>query len=176
MSRNRLSRHTALGRATRGTRASNSNKFTRPSQFSRRASASTGALSAFGLATRLCGISSALTQTTTDSSRHSEPSPNHALHRTAPRVTVAAVLARTRLVRSWRCPTSVVSFCAPPSQLPRQPPPSLSLGSLGRFETLALSQLQSTKRTTTHETSADTSSGRRLRFLASGRARQRERN
>ena len=55
----------------------------------------------------------------------------YALQRTAPRVTVAAILARTRLVRSWRCPTSVASFCAPPSQLPRHAPPSLSLGSLG---------------------------------------------
>ena len=58
--------------------------------------------------------------------------PNHALQRTAPRVTVAAILAWTRLVRSWRCPTSVAPFCAPPSQLPRHAPPSLSLGSLGR--------------------------------------------
>ena len=57
--------------------------------------------------------------------------PNHALQRTAPRVTVAAILACARLVRSWRCPTSVASFCAPPSQLPRHAPPSLSLGSLG---------------------------------------------
>jgi hypothetical protein len=57
--------------------------------------------------------------------------PNHALQRTAPRVTVAAILAWTRPVRSWRCPTSVGSFCAPPSQLPRHAPPSLSLGSLG---------------------------------------------
>ena len=53
------------------------------------------------------------------------------VQRTAPRVTVAAILAWTRLVRSWRCPTSVASFCAPPSQLPRHAPPSLSLGSLG---------------------------------------------
>jgi len=56
---------------------------------------------------------------------------NHALQRTAPRVTVAAILAWTRLVRSWRGSTSVASFCAPPSQLPRHAPPSLSLGSLG---------------------------------------------
>ena len=53
--------------------------------------------------------------------------PNHALQRTAPRVTVAAILAWTRLVRSWRCSTSVASVCAPPSQLPRRAPPSLSL-------------------------------------------------
>ena len=59
-----------------------------------------------------------------------QPSPNHALQRTAPRVTVAAILAWTRLVRSWRCPTSAASLCAPPSQLPRHAPPSLSLGSL----------------------------------------------
>ena len=57
--------------------------------------------------------------------------PNHALQRTAPRVTVAAILAWTRPVRSWLCPTSVAPFCAPPSQLPRHAPPSLSLGSLG---------------------------------------------
>jgi len=56
-------------------------------------------------------------------------SPNHALQRTAPRVTVAAILAWTRPVRAWRCPTSVASLCAPPSQLPRHAPPSLSLGS-----------------------------------------------
>ena len=63
--------------------------------------------------------------------RKSERTPNNALQRTAPRVTVAAILARTRLVRSWLCPTSAASFCAPPSQLPRHAPPSLSLGSLG---------------------------------------------
>ena len=57
--------------------------------------------------------------------------PNYALQRTAPRVTVAAILARARLVLSYRCPTSVASLCAPPSQLPRHAPPSLSLGSLG---------------------------------------------
>ena len=57
--------------------------------------------------------------------------PNHALQRTAPRVTVAAILACARPVRSWPCPTSAASFCAPPSQLPRHAPPSLSLGSLG---------------------------------------------
>ena len=57
---------------------------------------------------------------------------NNALQRTAPAVTVAAILARTSFVRSWLCSTSVASFFAPPSQLPRQPPPSLSLGSLGR--------------------------------------------
>ena len=60
--------------------------------------------------------------------------PNHALQRTAPRVTVAAILACARLVRSWLYPTSVASFCAPPSQLPRHAPPSLSLGSLGAIQ------------------------------------------
>ena len=55
--------------------------------------------------------------------------PNLARQRTAPAVTLAAVLARTRLIRSWLCPTSVATFCAPPSQLPRRTPPSLSLGS-----------------------------------------------
>ena len=56
--------------------------------------------------------------------------PNHALQRTAPRVTVAAILARARPVRPWRCPTPAGTFCAPPSQLPRHAPPSLSLRSL----------------------------------------------
>ena len=60
-----------------------------------------------------------------------EVTANNALQRTATAVTVAAVLARTSLVRSWRCFTSVASFFAPPSQLPRQPPRSLSLESLG---------------------------------------------
>ena len=70
---------------------------------------------------------------TTARMTNSQPrtSPNHALQRTAPRVTVAAILARTRLVRAGRCPTSVAPFFAPPSQLPRHAPPSLSLGSLG---------------------------------------------
>ena len=56
--------------------------------------------------------------------------PNHALQRTAPRVTVAAFHVCSRLVRSWRCLTSVASFFAPPSQLPRHAPLSLSFGSL----------------------------------------------
>ena len=60
-----------------------------------------------------------------------EVTANNALQRTAPAVTVAAILARTSLVRSWRCLTSAASFFAPPSQLPRHAPPSLSLGSLG---------------------------------------------
>ena len=57
--------------------------------------------------------------------------PNHALQRTAPRVTVAAIYVRSRLLRAGRCSTSVASFFAPPSQLPRRAPQSLSLGSLG---------------------------------------------
>ena len=51
--------------------------------------------------------------------------------RTAPRVTGAALHVRSRLLRAGRGLTSVASFCAPPSQLPRHAPPSLSLGSLG---------------------------------------------
>ena len=50
-----------------------------------------------------------------------------ALQRTAPRVTVAAILIRASLVRSWRCLTSVASLFVPPSQLPRRAPQSLSL-------------------------------------------------
>ena len=50
-----------------------------------------------------------------------------ALQPTAPAVTVAAILARTSLVRSWLCPTSVTAFFVPPSQLPRRAPQSLSL-------------------------------------------------
>ena len=57
--------------------------------------------------------------------------PNHALQRTAPRVTVAADSGLGVITPSHLCPTSVASFCAPPSQLPRHAPPSLSLGSLG---------------------------------------------
>ena len=57
--------------------------------------------------------------------------PNQALQQTAPRVTVAAILAWTRPVRAWRFSTLVSSLCAPPSQVPRHAPPSLSLGSLG---------------------------------------------
>ena len=56
--------------------------------------------------------------------------PNHALQRTAPRVTVAAISGLGVFPPSHLCPTSVASFCAPPSQLPRHAPPSLSLGSL----------------------------------------------
>ena len=55
-----------------------------------------------------------------------------ALQRSAPRVTVAAILIRASLVRSWRCFTSVASFFVPPSQLPRRAPQSLSL-SRSRF-------------------------------------------
>ena len=56
-----------------------------------------------------------------------EVTANNALQRTAPAVTVAAILARTSLVRSWRCFTSVAFLFAPPSQLPRRAPQSLSL-------------------------------------------------
>ena len=57
--------------------------------------------------------------------------PNHALQRTAPRVTVAAILRPGVFPPSHLCPTSVAFFFAPPAQLPRHAPPSLSLGSLG---------------------------------------------
>jgi hypothetical protein len=62
--------------------------------------------------------------------RQSGRTANHALQRTVPRVTGAAVHVRSRLVRAGRCPTSVTSFFAPPAQLPRRAPRSLSLGSL----------------------------------------------
>ena len=60
-----------------------------------------------------------------------EPSPNHALQRTAPRVTVAAISSsdpsRPSVALSYvRC-----SFLRSTAQLPRHAPPSLSLGSLG---------------------------------------------
>ena len=57
--------------------------------------------------------------------------PNLAQQRTAPRVTVAALPVRSSLVRARRCLTSVASLFAPPAQLPRHAPPSLSLRSLG---------------------------------------------
>ena len=50
---------------------------------------------------------------------------NNALQRTATAVTVAAIPVRCRFVRSGLGFTSVASFFAPPSQLPRQPPRSL---------------------------------------------------
>ena len=50
-----------------------------------------------------------------------------ALQRTAPRVTVAAIPVRGRLVRSRCSLTSVAAFFVPPSQLPRRAPQSLSL-------------------------------------------------
>ena len=57
---------------------------------------------------------------TMESTKRNEPSPNHALQRTAPAVTLAA---------------STAAF--PPTMQPaRQPPPSLSLGSLGVFSRL----------------------------------------
>ena len=69
-------------------------------------------------------------------SSESNRTPNHALQRTAPRVTVAADSGLGVFSPSHRCPTSVAFFCAPPSQLPRHAPPSLSLGSLGRSSTV----------------------------------------
>lgn len=61
---------------------------------------------------------------------NSAEAPNHALQRTAPRVTVAADSSLGVFTPSHLCPTSVASFFAPPSQLPRHAPPSLSLRSL----------------------------------------------
>ena len=75
--------------------------------------------------------SRAVNRTLSQRPQRVQVAPNHALQRTAPRVTVAAILACARLVRSWRCSTSAAPFCAPPSQLPRHAPPSLSLRSLG---------------------------------------------
>ena len=57
--------------------------------------------------------------------------PNHALQRTAPRVTVAAISSPGAFTPSHRCLTPVGAFFAPPTQLPRHATPSLSLGSLG---------------------------------------------
>ena len=64
-------------------------------------------------------------------STESERTPNHALQRTAPRVTVAADSGLGVFTPSHHCPTSVAVPFAPPAQLPRHAPPSLSLGSLG---------------------------------------------
>ena len=60
-----------------------------------------------------------------------QQTPNHALQRTATRVTLAAIYVRCRLVRAGRGHTSVAPFFAPPSQPSRRAPRSLSLGSLG---------------------------------------------
>ena len=57
-------------------------------------------------------------------------SPNHALQRTAPRVTVAAFLRSTRPLRLTRSLPRASSLSLTP-QLPRRAPQSLSLGSLG---------------------------------------------
>ena len=67
---------------------------------------------------------------------------NHALQRTATRVTLAAFHVRRRLVRSWRGHTSVAPFFAPPLQPSRRPPPSLSLGSLGDFARVISKQIR----------------------------------
>ena len=66
--------------------------------------------------------------------RKSDETPNHALQRTAPRVTVAAISgsdpSRPSVALSYvRCP-----FLRSTTQLPRHAPPSLSLGSLGVSE------------------------------------------
>ena len=61
----------------------------------------------------------------------SDQAPNHALQRTATRVTLAAFHVRSRLVRSGLFHTSLAPFFAPPLQPARRAPQSLSLGSLG---------------------------------------------
>ena len=94
------------------------------------------ALQAGGLglrATRRADAMSAVPHTSGPTPRITS-TPNHALQRTAPRVTVAAIHVRSRLLRAGRWLTSVASFFAPPSQLPRRAPQSLSLGSLGFAE------------------------------------------
>ena len=63
-----------------------------------------------------------------------QPWPNHALQRTAPRVTVAADSGLGIYSPSHLCPAFVASFIAPPSQLPRHAPPSLSLRSLAQLQ------------------------------------------
>ena len=57
--------------------------------------------------------------------------PNHALQRTAPRVTVAAISSSNPSRPSVALSYARCLFLRPTSQLPRHAPPSLSLGSLG---------------------------------------------
>ena len=77
------------------------------------------------------GITSSVFHTVQRSSPKRTETPNHALQRTATRVTLAAVHVRGRLVRARLLPTSVASFFASPSQPSRRAPRSLSLRSLG---------------------------------------------
>ena len=76
----------------------------------------------------ICTSRSALTRR---GCRESERTPNHALQRTAPRVTVAAISSsnpsRPSVALSYARSLSLRST----TQLPRHAPPSLSLGSLG---------------------------------------------
>ena len=58
--------------------------------------------------------------------------PNHALQRTAPRVTVAAISSSDPSRPCVALSHARYRFLRPTTQLPRHAPPSLSLGSLGR--------------------------------------------
>ena len=58
--------------------------------------------------------------------------PNHALQRTAPRVTVAAISSSDPSRPSVALSYARCRFLRSTTQLPRHAPPSLSLGSLGR--------------------------------------------
>ena len=59
------------------------------------------------------------------------PSPNHALQRTAPRVTVAAISSSNPSRPSGALSYARCHFLRSTPQLPRHAPPSLSLGSFG---------------------------------------------
>ena len=63
--------------------------------------------------------------------RKSERTPNHALQRTAPRVTVAAISSSNPSRPSVALSYARCLFLRSTPQLPRHAPPSLSLGSLG---------------------------------------------
>ena len=64
-------------------------------------------------------------------SSQSERTPNHALQRTAPRVTVAAISSLDPSRPSVALSYARYRFLRSTTQLPRHAPPSLSLGSLG---------------------------------------------
>jgi hypothetical protein len=59
--------------------------------------------------------------------------PNHALQRTAPRVTVAADFALAAVSSVRYSLVARMPLLRSTTQLPRHAPPSLSLGSLGRL-------------------------------------------
>jgi len=83
--------------------------------------------------TRLSAMRSPFHARTPDAFANPTRTPNHALQPTGAAVTLAAILARTRLVRPQPSLTSAASFFASPLQPSRQPRPWLSLGSLGLF-------------------------------------------